>query len=242
MIVGGSEAGITPLMVAGFNAMGALSRRNQEPEQASRPFDARRDGFAIAEGAAALVLEAAEHAEARGAPVLGEFLGYGTTDDAYHMVQPAPGGTGAAAAIRLALCDAALAPEAIDYVNAHGTSTQLNEKLETAALKAAFGDHAYRVPISSTKSMTGHLLGAAGAIEAAVCLLAMREGCLPPTTNYEVPDPDCDLDYVPNEARPATIRTALSNSLGFGGHNVALIFGAGNRGAAELSTGLEIPC
>jgi 3-oxoacyl-[acyl-carrier-protein] synthase II len=227
VIAGGSEAGVTPLMVAGFNAMGALSRRNDAPERASRPFDAGRDGFAIAEGAAALVLEAEDHARSRGAHVLGEVLGYGTTDDAHHMVQPAPGGTGAAEAISVALRDANLAPEDISYVNAHGTSTQLNEKLETAALKTALGDHAYRVPISSTKSMTGHLLGAAGAIEAAFCVLAMRDGCLPPTINYEESDPECDLDYVPNAARPADVRISLSNSLGFGGHNVALVFGRG---------------
>jgi 3-oxoacyl-[acyl-carrier-protein] synthase II len=225
MIAGGSEAGVTPLCVAGFNAMGALSTRNDEPERASRPFDAGRDGFVIAEGAAALVLEDERHAVVRGAEIIGEVLGYGTTDDAHHMVQPAPGGIGAAEAIRLALRDACLAPSDVAYVNAHGTSTQLNEKLETAALKAALGEHAYRVPISSTKSMTGHLLGAAGAIEAAICLWALQDGYVPPTINYEEPDPDCDLDCVPNEARPASIRTALSNSLGFGGHNVALIFG-----------------
>ena len=232
VIAGGSEAGVTPLMVAGFNAMGALSRRNQAPERASRPFDAGRDGFAIAEGAAVLVLEAEELARSRGAKILGEVRGYGTTDDAHHMVQPAPGGTGAAEAIRLALKDAGLSAERLDYVNAHGTSTQLNEKLETAALKSALGDHAYRVPISSTKSMTGHLLGAAGAIEAAICLLAMRDSCLPPTINYEIPDPECDLDYVPNEARSAEITLAMSNSLGFGGHNVSLIF-SGPRGWAS---------
>jgi 3-oxoacyl-[acyl-carrier-protein] synthase II len=215
--------------VAGFNQMGALSKRNGEPERASRPFDAERDGFVIAEGAAALVLEAADAAEARGARILGEVLGYATTDDAHHMVQPSPGGVGAAEAIRLALRDAALPPAAIDYVNAHGTSTQLNEKLETAALKAALGEHARRVPISSTKSMTGHLLGAAGALEAAISLWTIRDGCLPPTVNYETPDPDCDLDYVPNEARAARVRRVLSNSLGFGGHNVALIFGAYDR-------------
>jgi 3-oxoacyl-[acyl-carrier-protein] synthase II len=226
MVAGGSEACVTPLMVAGFNAMGALSKRNEEPERASRPFDAGRDGFVMAEGAAALVLEAAEAAAARGATILGEVLGYATTDDAHHMVQPAPGGAGAAEAIRLALDDASLPPDAIDYVNAHGTSTQLNERLETAALKASLGKHAYRVPISSTKSMTGHLLGAAGALEAAISLWAIRDGCLPPTINYEAPDPECDLDYVPNKARTAPVRRVLSNSLGFGGHNVALIFGA----------------
>jgi 3-oxoacyl-[acyl-carrier-protein] synthase II len=224
IVAGGSEACVTPLMVAGFNAMGALSKRNDDPPRASRPFDAERDGFVIAEGAAALVLEAADAAERRGATILGEVLGYATTDDAHHMVQPSPGGTGAAEAIRLALRDAGLSPEAIDYVNAHGTSTQLNEKLETAALKASLGEHADRVPISSTKSMTGHLLGAAGALEAAISLWTIRDGCLPPTINYEVPDPECDLDYIPNEARPADIDIAVSNSFGFGGHNACLVF------------------
>jgi 3-oxoacyl-[acyl-carrier-protein] synthase II len=184
IVAGGSEACVTPLMVAGFNAMGALSKRNDEPERASRPFDLGRDGFVIAEGAAALVLEGEDVARARGATILGEVLGYATTDDAHHMVQPSPGGVGAAEAIRLALGDAGLPAEAIDYVNAHGTSTQLNEKLETAALKASLGEHAHRVPISSTKSMTGHLLGAAGALEAAISFWTIRDGCLPPTINY----------------------------------------------------------
>jgi len=227
MIVGGSEAAVTRLSVGGFNAMGALSTRNDDPAGASRPFDAERDGFVIAEGGAVLVLEAAAHAERRGAPILGELLGYGTTDDANHIVQPAPGGAGAAKAMALALADAGLAPHDIDYVNAHGTSTQLNERLETLALKAVFADHAKRLPISSTKSMTGHLLGAAGSLEAAITLLALRDGCLPPTINQQTPDPDCDLDYVPNEARRADLRYAMSNSMGFGGHNVSLVFGRG---------------
>lgn len=225
VIAGGSEAPISRLGVGGFNTMGALSRRNDDPAGASRPFDAGRDGFVIAEGAAVLVLESAEHAAGRGARALIEVLGYGTTDDAFHMVQPAPGGTGAAKAMRLALDDACLSPSAIGYVNAHGTSTQLNEKLETAAIKAALGECAWNVPISSTKSMTGHLLGAAGALEAAICVKALVDGVLPPTINYQEPDPDCDLDYIPNRRRDASIRYALTNSLGFGGHNVALVLG-----------------
>ncbi len=227
MLAGGGEAPVTRLGVAGFNAMGALSTRNDDPAAASRPFDAERDGFVLAEGGAVLLLESAAHATDRGAAVLGELLGYGTTDDANHMVQPAPGGSGAARAMRAALADAGLAAEQIDYVNAHGTSTQLNEKLETQALKAVFGDHAYKVPISSTKSMTGHLLGAAGALEAAFCLLAMADGCIPPSINQRTPDPECDLDYVPNVARDAVLAHVMSNSMGFGGHNVSLIFGRG---------------
>ncbi|MDP9365876.1 MAG: beta-ketoacyl-[acyl-carrier-protein] synthase II, partial [Chloroflexota bacterium] len=224
----GGEAPVTRLAVAGFNAMGALSTRNGDPEAASRPFDAERDGFVIAEGGAVLLLESAAHAEGRGARVLAELTGYGTTDDANHMVQPAPGGVGAARAMRAALEDADLAPEQIGYVNAHGTSTQLNEKLETQAIKAVFGEHANRVPVSSTKSMTGHLLGAAGSLEAAFAVLAMLDGCLPPTINQRTPDPDCDLDYVPNEARQADVTHAMSNSLGFGGHNVSLVFSRGH--------------
>ena len=223
MIAGGAEAAVARLSIAGFNAMGALSRRNDDPTAASRPFDAERDGFVIGEGGAVLILESLPHAQARGAEILGEVVGYGTTDDANHMVQPAPGGAGAARAMRLALADAGLGPGDIDYVNAHGTSTQLNEKFETEALKAAFGDDAYRVPISSTKSMTGHLLGAAGALEAAISLLAMRDGFVPPTINQTTPDPDCDLDYVPNAGRAAEVRHAMSNSMGFGGHNVSLV-------------------
>jgi 3-oxoacyl-[acyl-carrier-protein] synthase II len=223
MIAGGAEAPVTGMSVAGFSAMGALSRRNDAPERASRPFDAERDGFVIAEGAAALVLEELEHARARGAAVLGELIGYGTTDDANHMVQPAPEGAGAARAMNLAFEDAGVGPVDIGYINAHGTSTPLNEKLETAAVKHAFGDVAYRVPISSTKSMTGHLLGAAGSLEAVITLNALACGVLPPTINQESPDPDCDLDVIPNEARTADIAVAMSNSMGFGGHNVSLI-------------------
>src|SRR5829696_4468037 len=226
MYAGGSDAPITKLGVGGFNAMTALSTRNEAPEKASRPFDAGRDGFVLAEGGAILVLEERQHALARGAEILGEVVGYGTTDDANHIVQPAPGGEGIDRAIRAALADAGLAPADIGYVNAHGTSTQLNEKYETMGLKAALGEAAYAIPVSSTKSMTGHLLGAAGSLEAVICIKAMGEQCLPPTINYETLDPDCDLDYIPNVARPAAVRYALSNSMGFGGHNVALIFGS----------------
>jgi 3-oxoacyl-[acyl-carrier-protein] synthase II len=226
IIAGGSEAPLARMVVAGFNAMGALSTRNDDPAAASRPFDAERDGFVLGEGGAALILESAEHAASRGAPVLAEFAGYGTTDDANHMVQPAPGGTGAARAMTLALCAAGLQPNDIGYINAHGTSTPLNEKFETQAIKAAFGDAAYRVPISSTKSMTGHLLGAAGALEAALAIMAIQQGILPPTINQTSPDPDCDLDYVPNVARQAAIKHVMTNSMGFGGHNVSLIFSA----------------
>jgi 3-oxoacyl-[acyl-carrier-protein] synthase II len=225
MFAGGGEAPISRLGVAGFNAMGALSKRNDDPQGASRPFDANRDGFVLAEGGAVLVLEEREHALARGAKILGEVLGYGATDDANHIVQPGPGGEGAARAIGLGLRDAGLQPSEIDYINAHGTSTPLNEKLETQAIKTAFGEHAFKVPISSTKSMTGHMLGAAGSVEAAFCLMAMHDQCLPPTINYDAADPDCDLDYIPNTARAANVRHVLSNSMGFGGHNVALIFG-----------------
>ncbi len=226
VFAGGAEAPITRLGIAGFNAMGALSRRNDDPARASRPFDAERDGFVLAEGAAVVVLEGLDHAVKRGADILGEIRGYGTTDDANHIVQPAPGGEGAARAMRLALADACLPGDAIDYINAHGTSTPLNEKLETQAIKAAFGEFAYKIPISSTKSMTGHLLGAAGAIEAVICLKAIASQCIPPTINYTTPDPECDLDYVPNSPRKAILRHVLSNSMGFGGHNVALIISA----------------
>jgi 3-oxoacyl-[acyl-carrier-protein] synthase II len=224
VIAGGSEAPVARMVVAGFNAMDALSKRNDNPAGASRPFDAERDGFVLGEGGAALILESAEHAMRRGANPLAEIRGYATTDDANHMVQPAPGGAGAARAMTLALQRAGLQPADIGYVNAHGTSTQLNEKFETQAIKAVFGDWAYRVPISSTKSMTGHLLGAAGALEGALAVLAINEGELPPTINQTTPDPDCDLDYIPNRSRAAAIDHAMSNSMGFGGHNVSLIF------------------
>jgi len=223
MVVGGGEAAVTRIGVAGFSSMGALSTRNDDPEGASRPFDKGRDGFVLAEGAAALMLEEREHAIARGATILAEVIGYGITDDANHMVQPGPEGEGAARAMTLALEDAGLAPEDVGYINAHGTSTPLNEKLETMAMKRAFGDAAYKIPISSTKSMTGHLLGAAGALEAVLTVNALREGILPPTINQEEADPDCDLDYIPNEARKADVLIAMSNSMGFGGHNVSLI-------------------
>ena len=225
IIAGGTEAAITPLAIAGFNAATTLSTRNDEPTRASRPFDATRDGFVLGEGAAMLILERRDLALARGAPILGEILGYGSTADAYHITHPAPGGEGSVRAMGLALADAGLAPGAIDYLNAHGTSTQVNEQLETAAIKGAFRDHAYRLQISSTKSMTGHLLGAAGSLEAVYCLKAMETSTIPPTINYEFPDPACDLDYVPNTARGATLNRVMTNSLGFGGHNVSLILG-----------------
>ena len=223
MVAGGSEAPITRLSVAGFGAMGALSRRNDDPARASRPFDAGRDGFVLAEGGAILVLEAEERAVGRGATILGEVTGYAMTDDAHHLVQPAPGGEGAARAMNLALGKAGLQSGDIGYVNAHGTSTPMNEKLETLALRTVFGEGLATLPVSSTKSMTGHLLGAAGAIEAVICLMAMRDSVIPPTINQEQPDPECDLDVVPNQARTGTIHHAMSNSLGFGGHNVSLI-------------------
>lgn len=220
---GGSDAPVTRMGIAGFGAMGALSRRNDDPQAASRPFDGGRDGFVLAEGAGVLVLEEREHALARGATILAEVIGYGSTDDANHIVQPGPGGEGAARAIGLALTEAGIEGDQVGYINAHGTSTPLNEKLETEAIKRAFGDAAYRIPISSTKSMTGHTLGAAGAIEAIITIQAMRHDLLPPTINQEIADPDCDLDYIPNSARTKTFDIALSNSMGFGGHNVALL-------------------
>lgn len=225
MITGGSEASVTPISIAGFAATRALSTRNEEPQRASRPFDAERDGFVLSEGAGALILEELEHARKRGAEIHGEFLGLGFTADAYHQTAMAPAGEGGARAMRIAIKDAGLIPEQVDYVNAHGTSTPLGDAQETAALKTVFGAHARRVAISSTKSMTGHLLGATGAVESIACVLAIEHGVIPPTINYENPDPQCDLDYVPNEARQFPIRYALSNSFGFGGHNVALIFG-----------------
>ena len=224
ILAGGGEAAVTRMGVCGFNAMGALSKRNDEPERASRPFDAGRDGFVLGEGAAVLVLEDRERAIARGAPILAEVIGYGTTDDANHMVQPAPGGEGAARAMSIALADARVDAAEVDYINAHGTSTQLNEKLETQAVKRVFADRARTMPISSTKSMTGHLLGAAGALESVIVIEAMRAGLMPPTINQDRPDPECDLDTIPNEARAGQVRIAMSNSMGFGGHNVSLVF------------------
>jgi 3-oxoacyl-[acyl-carrier-protein] synthase II len=226
MVAGGGEAPICEFAVAGFSQARALSTRNDEPERASRPFDAERDGFVMGEGAATLILEEREHARARGARIYAEVVGYGMSADAYHVTLPRPGGGGAARAMQNALDDAGLAPDDVDYINAHGTSTQANDSTETAAIKAVFGDHAPATPISSTKSMTGHLLGGAGALESLVCILAIRDGIVPPTINYENPDPECDLDYVPNEARPVAVSKAMTNSFGFGGHNVALIFGA----------------
>lgn len=226
MVVGGAEAPVCEFAVAGFAQTRALSTRNDDPAGASRPFDADRDGFVIGEGAAVLILEERERALARGVRIYGEFLGYGMSADAYHMTLPRPGGIGAARAMQNALDDAALDATDIGYINAHGTSTPANDSTETAAIKLVFGDHAARVPISSTKSMTGHLLGGAGALESLVCLLAIRDGVLPPTINYTTPDPECDLDYVPNEARNVEISRAMTNSFGFGGHNVALVFGA----------------
>jgi 3-oxoacyl-[acyl-carrier-protein] synthase II len=224
MIAGGAEAVINEMAFAGFCAARALSTRNDEPQKASRPFDADRDGFVIGEGAAVLVLESLESAVNRGAPILAEMVGYGATGDAYHITQPAAGGEGGARAMRAALEEAGLEPGNIDYINAHGTSTPLNDKNETAAIKTVFGNEAYRIPVSSTKSMTGHLLGGAGAVEAVACILAIQHGIIPPTINYTTPDPDCDLDYVPNVARKASLNTALSNVFGFGGHNSTLIF------------------
>jgi 3-oxoacyl-[acyl-carrier-protein] synthase II len=224
MLCGGSEAGIVPIGVAGFAAMRALSERNDEPEKASRPFDKDRDGFVIAEGAAILVLEALDHARARGARIYGELVGYGATDDAYHIAAPLDDGAEAARCMHLALAEAGLVPEEVDYINAHGTSTPLNDVTETRAIRAALGRAADDIPVSSTKSVTGHLLGAAGALEAAFTLKALQEGVLPPTANLEHPDPECDLDYVPHVARQASIEVALSNSFGFGGHNACLAF------------------
>jgi 3-oxoacyl-[acyl-carrier-protein] synthase II len=222
MLAGGSEAAVTPAGVAGFAAAGALSTRNDDPSHASRPFDLHRDGFVLGEGSAVLVLESLDHALARGATPLAVVSGYATTADASHIVQPSPGGEGAARAMTLAIARAGLAPSDISYINAHGTSTRLNDAYETMSVKTVFGDGV--PPISSTKGATGHLLGAAGAVEAAYSVLAIRDQVLPPTINYEEPDPDCDLDYVPNAARRNDVRHVVSNSLGFGGHNVSLVF------------------
>ncbi|WP_413404400.1 MULTISPECIES: beta-ketoacyl-ACP synthase II [unclassified Synechococcus] len=224
MVCGGAESAITPLGVAGFASAKALSFRNDDPATASRPFDKERDGFVIGEGSGLLVLETLSHAEARGATILAEIVGYGTTCDAHHITSPTPGGVGGAAAMRLALDDAGLNAESIDYVNAHGTSTPANDSNETAAIKSALGNRASSIPVSSTKSMTGHLLGGSGGIEAVACVLALQHNAVPPTINYSNPDPDCDLDVVPNTAREHTLGTVLSNSFGFGGHNVCLAF------------------
>lgn len=223
-VAGGTEAPITPIGVAGFAAARALTRLNDIPRACSRPFDSKRDGFTLAEGGAVLVLEAEEYALARGATVLAELAGYGATSDAFHITQPDENGEGARRAMQLAINQAGLRPDDIDYVNAHGTSTPMNDRLETMALKQVFGEHAYSLPISSTKSMTGHLLGAAGAVEACVSVLTIQNGIIPPTINLDEPDTACDLDYVPNVARSAPIGATLTNSLGFGGHNSALVF------------------
>lgn len=225
MLAGGAEAPICELGLAAFSVMQAFSRHNEEPERASRPFDATRDGFVPAEGAGLLVLESLEQARLRGARIYAEVLGYASTCDAYHVTMPDPEGRGAAQAIRLALTDAGLTPEQVDYINAHGTATPLNDVAETKAIKAVFGPRAYQVPISSTKSMVGHLFGAAGAVEAIACIQTIRTGTIHPTINYHTPDPECDLDYVPNVARRAQVRVALSNSFGFGGQNACLLLG-----------------
>ena len=224
MICGGAEASITPLGVAGFASAKALSFRNDSPQTASRPFDAERDGFVIGEGSGILILETLEHAKNRGARIYAEIVGYGTTCDAHHITSPSPGGSGGAAAIKLALEDASLEIDTVDYINAHGTSTSANDSNETSAIKSIFKDRSYLIPVSSTKSMTGHLLGGSGGIEAVACVLSLTHNFIPPTINYVNRDPDCDLDYVPNNAREAQIRVALSNSFGFGGHNVCLAF------------------
>jgi 3-oxoacyl-[acyl-carrier-protein] synthase II len=223
IIAGGTEANISPLSIAGFNAMKALSTRNEEPEKACRPFEKNRDGFVVAEGAGILILEELEFALKRGAKIYGELIGYGYTGDAYHITAPSPEGEGAARCMRMAIKDAGLRPEDIDYINAHGTSTPLNDLTETQAIKTVFGEHAKKVAISATKSMTGHLLGAAGSTEAIFSLLAIRDGIIPPTINYDVPDPECDLDYVPNVARRQTLTVVMSNAFGFGGTNATLV-------------------
>ena len=224
MIAGGSEAAITPFAYASFCAMKAMSTNNQAPEKASRPFDRNRDGFVMGEGAGILVLESLEHAQTRGARIYCELAGYAATCDAFHITQPDPDGKGLSMAMKRALASAAVAPEQIDYINAHGTSTPYNDKFETLAIKKVFGDHARKLAISSTKSMTGHLLGAAGGIESVVCVKALQTQMIPPTINLHDPDPDCDLDYVPNVARPAQMQAVLSNNLGFGGQNAAVVF------------------
>jgi 3-oxoacyl-[acyl-carrier-protein] synthase II len=229
MVAGGTEAGITSMTVAAFDSMHAISLRNDDPTGASRPFDADRDGFVIGEGAGIVVLEDLELARARGAHVYAEVLGYASTSDAHHITEPAPGGAGLARAIRRALKKAEIAPEQVNYINAHGTSTKFNDRDETAAIKTVFGEHAGKVAISSTKSMTGHLMGAAGGVEIGVTALALRDGILPPTINYTTPDPECDLDYVPNEARWQNINIAMSNSMGFGGHNAVVVLGRADR-------------
>jgi 3-oxoacyl-[acyl-carrier-protein] synthase II len=229
VISGGAESVIVPIAMAGLGVMKALSTRNDEPERACRPFDMDRDGFVMGEGAASLVLESLEYAQARGAKILGEISGYGSSNDAYHISAPSENGAGAALCMQTALKDADFSPSDIGYINAHGTSTYLNDKSETAAIKIVFGEQAYKIPVSSTKSMTGHLLGAAGAIEALICVKTLQDGMLPPTINYETPDPECDLDYVPNHARAVKVQNIMSNSFGFGGHNACIILSQFNE-------------
>ena len=224
VIAGGTEAAVCEIGVAGFNSCMALSTRNEDPQGASRPFDSGRDGFVLGEGAGLIVLESLKHAEQRGANILAELSGYGASSDAHHVTQPHPEGEGAARAMKWAIEDAGIAPDKVDYINAHGTSTPLNDKYETIAMKRMYGDHAYKLAIRSTKSMTGHLIGAAGGIEAAFTVLAIKDGVVPPTININDPDPDCDLNYVPNNAIKQTVNVAMSNSLGFGGHNASLVF------------------
>jgi 3-oxoacyl-[acyl-carrier-protein] synthase II len=221
MICGGAEATIRPTGMAGFCSMRAMSTRNDEPEKASRPFDLERDGFVMGEGAGVLILESLEHAQKRGAKIYGEIIGYGLSGDAHHMTEPDPNGP--ERCMKMAIRDAGIAPEEVDYINAHGTSTPVGDRSETIAIKRAFGDHAYKLAVSSTKSMTGHLLGAAGGVEGVICGLTLQHGVIPPTINLEHPDPECDLDYVPNEARRADVRVTMSNSFGFGGHNATII-------------------
>jgi 3-oxoacyl-[acyl-carrier-protein] synthase II len=224
MVAGGMEGAVTAFGMGGFSSMKALSARNDDPQRASRPFDKDRDGFLLGEGAGSLILESLEHATARGAKIYGEVSGYGMSADAFHITLPRPGGGGAARAMQGALDDAGVSTDSIDYINAHGTSTPANDVTETLAIKTVFGEGAYDIPVSSTKSMTGHMLGGAGAVEAVIALKALNEGVLPPTINYSTPDPECDLDYVPNEARESKVNSVLSNSFGFGGHNVSLLF------------------
>jgi beta-ketoacyl-acyl-carrier-protein synthase II len=224
MIAGGTEAPIMPIVIAAFSNIRALSAKNENPQEACRPFDAKRNGFVMAEGSGVMVLEEANHALERGAPILAELAGYGVTSDAFHLIQPAPDGASAAGAVNLALKKANVSPEEIDYINAHGTATVLNDRVETTVIKNVFGEQAKKIPISASKSMIGHMLGAAGSIEAVITVLAMQRSTIPPTINLTHPDPECDLDYVPNTARPADIKTAMSNSFGFGGHNSVLIF------------------
>lgn len=225
MLTGATEAGVLALSMASFNNMTAISRRNDEPERASRPFDKDRDGFVMSEGAGILILETLEHAEARGAHIYGEILGYGMSSDAYHVTAPDPHGTGAARAMRMALKDAGLTPQDVDYINAHGTSTPMNDMMETLAIKSVFGEDAYNIPVSSTKSMTGHVMGGGAAVEAIFCIKAIQDGFIPPTINLDDPDPECDLDYVPHVGRAADLDVVMSNAFGFGGHNVVVIFG-----------------